>query len=85
MDIIELIIKILEEKGPCTIEELLRVLLQLGVDITLDELKYIINSNPTIFKWTIAVINNGIIIPQKVTLAGGVEQLPPDENPHRKK
>lgn len=50
MDIIELIKNILEEKGLCTIEELLLELLQLGVDITLDELKYIINSNPTIFK-----------------------------------
>ena len=82
---IEFIKKILEEKGPCTIEELLLELLQLGVDITLDELKYIINSNPTIFKWTNEVINNGIIIPQKVTLAGEVVKLPPDQNPHRKK
>ena len=83
-ELIELIKKILEEKEPCTIEELLDELLKHGVKLTLDELFDLINSYPHVFKWTIEVSKNGIIIiPQKVTLAGGVVKLPPDQNPHR--
>lgn len=85
-ELIELIKKILEEKGPCTIEELLHELLKLGVEIDLENLRYIINFHPELFKWIISVSKDGKeIVPPKVTLTGGVEQLPPDENPHRKK
>lgn len=83
---IELIKKILEEKEPCTIEELLYELLKRGVKLTLDELFDLIYSYPQVFKWTIEISKNGIIIiPQKVTLVGEVVKLPPNQNPHRKK
>ena len=86
MDIIETIKKILEENGPCTIEELLQKLLQLGFEINLEDLYYLINSHSELFKWINAVYKDGKeIVPPKVTLAGGVEPLPPDKNPHRKK
>ena len=86
MDMIELIKKILEENGPCSIEQLLNVLLKRGKTTNLEELFDLINSCPKIFKWTNIVLKNGvIIIPQKVTLAGEVVKLPPDQNPHRKK
>lgn len=85
-ELIELIVKILKEKGPCTIEGLLDELLKHGVKLSLDDLFDLINSNSQVFRWTIEVSKNGIIIiPQKVTLTGGVEKLPPDENPHRRK
>lgn len=86
MDMIELIKKILEENGPCTIEELLQKLLQLGIEIDLENLRYIINSHLELFKWINSVYKDGKeIVPPKITLSGGVEKLPPDKNPHRKK
>ncbi|WP_297828317.1 hypothetical protein [uncultured Methanobrevibacter sp.] len=82
--LIELIKRILEEKGPCTIEELLDILLNNGIKLALDELFNLINSYPQVFKWTIEVSKNGIIIiPQKVTLTGGVVKLPPNQNPNQ--
>ena len=85
MDMIELIKKILEENGPCSIEQLLNELLKRGKTIKLEELFNLINSCPTIFKWTNIVLKDGIIIiPQKVTLAGVVVKLPQDQNPHHK-
>lgn len=84
MNILELIKNILEEKGPCTIEELLRYLWDSGINIDMKQLIEIINSHPELFKWTPELINNGkVLIPMKVTLTGGVVKLPPNQNPNQ--